>query len=114
MAAGFTESYIRIWSLKKDKLKGLRSDFNVNNVHDRKRPCRLMIGYYSHPHFLKTQRRHLKRLERSRAIPLGSLWGIPPQYTPCRLTRLAGLLCRPSTCFRHRQIIPLGCGHLRP
>jgi len=34
MAAGFTESYIRIWSLKKDKLKGLRSDFNVNNVHD--------------------------------------------------------------------------------
>jgi WD40 repeat protein len=28
MAAGFAESYIRIWNLKKEKLKGLRSDIS--------------------------------------------------------------------------------------
>ena len=37
MAAGFAESYIRLWSLKKEKLKGLRSDFSVNNITDRKK-----------------------------------------------------------------------------
>ncbi|KAG9024941.1 Transcription initiation factor TFIID subunit 5 [Tulasnella sp. JGI-2019a] len=34
MAAGFSESYIRIWSLRGDKLKGLRSDFNLSQVKD--------------------------------------------------------------------------------
>lgn len=35
MAAGFAESYIRLWSLKKEKLKGMKSDFNLNNIQDR-------------------------------------------------------------------------------
>jgi transcription initiation factor TFIID subunit 5 len=34
MAAGFAESYIRIWSLKGDKLKGLRSDFQASSIRD--------------------------------------------------------------------------------
>ncbi|RPD55838.1 TFIID and SAGA subunit [Lentinus tigrinus ALCF2SS1-6] len=34
LAAGFSESYIRLWSLKGEKLKGMRSDFQMNNVRD--------------------------------------------------------------------------------
>ncbi|KAF8971402.1 TFIID and SAGA subunit [Flammula alnicola] len=34
MAAGFAESYIRLWSLKGEKLKGLRSDFSSSAVKD--------------------------------------------------------------------------------
>ncbi|KAG6851186.1 hypothetical protein H0H93_015196 [Arthromyces matolae] len=34
MAAGFAESYIRLWSLKGEKLHGMRSDFNVNSIKD--------------------------------------------------------------------------------
>ena len=36
MAAGFSESYIRLWSLKGEKLKGYRSDFQSSQVKDRK------------------------------------------------------------------------------
>ncbi|KAG6331995.1 hypothetical protein ID866_7098 [Astraeus odoratus] len=34
MAAGFSESYIRLWSLKGDKLKGLRSNTSADSVKD--------------------------------------------------------------------------------
>ena len=34
LAAGFSESYIRLWSLKGEKLKGMRSDFQINNIRD--------------------------------------------------------------------------------
>ncbi|KAF5375198.1 hypothetical protein D9758_000352 [Tetrapyrgos nigripes] len=34
MAAGFAESYIRLWSLKGEKLRGMRSDFSSNQVRD--------------------------------------------------------------------------------
>ncbi|KII93918.1 hypothetical protein PLICRDRAFT_36137 [Plicaturopsis crispa FD-325 SS-3] len=34
MAAGFAESYIRIWNLKGEKLKGLRSDFQSSSIKD--------------------------------------------------------------------------------
>lgn len=34
MAAGFAESYIRIWNLKGDKLRGFRSDFQASSVKD--------------------------------------------------------------------------------
>lgn len=34
MAAGFEESYIRIWSLKGESLNGLKTDFNPNNIKD--------------------------------------------------------------------------------
>ncbi|KAF8905507.1 TFIID and SAGA subunit [Gymnopilus junonius] len=34
MAAGFAESYIRLWSLKGEKLRGLRSDFTSSSVKD--------------------------------------------------------------------------------
>lgn len=37
MAAGFSESYIRLWSLKGEKLKGLRSDISPETVRDCKR-----------------------------------------------------------------------------
>ncbi|PFH50809.1 hypothetical protein AMATHDRAFT_60457 [Amanita thiersii Skay4041] len=34
MAAGFAESYIRLWNLKGEKLRGLRSDFTSSSVKD--------------------------------------------------------------------------------
>ncbi|KAF9040543.1 TFIID and SAGA subunit [Panaeolus papilionaceus] len=34
MAAGFAESYIRLWNLKGEKLRGLRSDFSTNSIKD--------------------------------------------------------------------------------
>ncbi|KAL0578724.1 Transcription initiation factor TFIID subunit 5 [Marasmius crinis-equi] len=34
MAAGFSESYIRIWSLKGEKLRGMRSDFSASAIKD--------------------------------------------------------------------------------
>ncbi|KAF9582390.1 Transcription initiation factor TFIID subunit 5 [Lunasporangiospora selenospora] len=34
MAAGFSESYVRLWSLKGEKLKGFRSNFNPAQIHD--------------------------------------------------------------------------------
>lgn len=34
MAAGFSESYIRLWSLKGEKLKGYRSDFQSSSIRD--------------------------------------------------------------------------------
>ncbi|KAK7064284.1 TFIID and SAGA subunit [Favolaschia claudopus] len=34
MAAGFAESYIRLWSLKGEKLRGFRSDFSSTSIRD--------------------------------------------------------------------------------
>ncbi|KAF7320062.1 TFIID and SAGA subunit [Mycena kentingensis (nom. inval.)] len=34
MAAGFSESYVRLWSLKGEKLRGLRSDFTSSSIKD--------------------------------------------------------------------------------
>ncbi|KAJ6621658.1 TFIID and SAGA subunit [Mycena sp. CBHHK59/15] len=34
MAAGFSESYIRLWSLKGEKLRGFRSDFTSTTIRD--------------------------------------------------------------------------------
>ncbi|KAI0274717.1 TFIID and SAGA subunit [Gloeopeniophorella convolvens] len=34
MAAGFEESYIRLWNLKGEPLNGLQSDFQVTNIRD--------------------------------------------------------------------------------
>jgi hypothetical protein len=34
MAAGFSESYIRLWNLKGEKLRSMRSDFDPKAVTD--------------------------------------------------------------------------------
>lgn len=34
MAVGFAESYIRLWNLKGEKLRGLKNDFDPNSIHD--------------------------------------------------------------------------------
>ncbi|KAG7099138.1 hypothetical protein E1B28_001010 [Marasmius oreades] len=34
MAAGFSESYVRVWSLKGEKLRGMRSDFSASSIRD--------------------------------------------------------------------------------
>jgi transcription initiation factor TFIID subunit 5 len=34
MAAGFAESFIRLWSLKGERLKGMRSDFQPGSIRD--------------------------------------------------------------------------------
>lgn len=34
MAAGFSESYIRLWNLKGGKLTGIRTDFDSDDIND--------------------------------------------------------------------------------
>jgi hypothetical protein len=34
MAAGFEESYIRLWNLKGEPLNGMQSEFQLNNIRD--------------------------------------------------------------------------------
>lgn len=48
MAAGFSESYIRLWSLKGERLRGMRSDFQPSSVKDGTLPPTLhgCIGVY--------------------------------------------------------------------
>jgi len=38
MAAGFEESYIRLWNLKGEPLNGLQSEFQLTNIRDCKQP----------------------------------------------------------------------------
>ncbi|KAE9408168.1 TFIID and SAGA subunit [Gymnopus androsaceus JB14] len=38
MAAGFSESYIRLWSLNGEKLRGMRSDFSAGSIRDLDQP----------------------------------------------------------------------------
>lgn len=45
MAAGFSESYIRLWSLNGEKLKGFRSDFQSSSVKDGKRASASICSY---------------------------------------------------------------------
>lgn len=57
MAAGFSESYIRLWNLKGGKLQGMRTDFDSDEIRDgepglgeRRRPCpRLPADLIPHP-----------------------------------------------------------------
>jgi hypothetical protein len=42
LAVGFAESYIRLWSLKGEQLKGMRSDFSASAVRDRE-SCRCQM-----------------------------------------------------------------------
>ena len=46
MAAGFAESYIRLWNLKGEKLKGMRSDFQESSIKDSMYNC-LRRGLFS-------------------------------------------------------------------
>ncbi|KAL9715871.1 Transcription initiation factor TFIID subunit 5 [Leucoagaricus gongylophorus] len=41
MAVGFAESYIRLWSLKGEKLRALRNDFSATNIRDNASLARL-------------------------------------------------------------------------
>ena len=41
MAAGFSESYVRIWSLKGEKLRGFKSNFNPAHIND----CKILRGF---------------------------------------------------------------------
>lgn len=34
LACGFSESYIRLWNLKGEKFRGMRSDFQESSVKD--------------------------------------------------------------------------------
>lgn len=45
MAVGFSESYIRLWNLKGEKLRGMRSDFDANAIRDREWDCRQSSEY---------------------------------------------------------------------
>lgn len=39
MAAGSAESYVRLWSLKGEKLRGMRSDFQASAIKDGANKC---------------------------------------------------------------------------
>ena len=42
MAAGFSESYVRLWSLNGEKLRGFRNNFNPAHIND----CKWRHGTY--------------------------------------------------------------------
>lgn len=46
MAAGFGESYVRLWSLNGDKLRGYQSDFSSGSIRDSKHPISLGYSLY--------------------------------------------------------------------
>ena len=45
MAAGFGESYVRLWSLNGDKLRGYQSDFSSGSIRDSKHPICSIIHF---------------------------------------------------------------------
>ena len=49
MAAGFAESYIRLWSLKGEKLRGIKSDFSLSAVKDGISSLNLDLRNVAHP-----------------------------------------------------------------
>jgi len=38
MAAGFEESYVQVWSLKGEPLRGLKENFEQSNIRDGEQP----------------------------------------------------------------------------
>jgi transcription initiation factor TFIID subunit 5 len=44
MAAGFEESYIRLWNLKGKPLNGLQSEFQLNNIRDCRVPSYFCVS----------------------------------------------------------------------
>jgi hypothetical protein len=91
IAAGFNESYIRLWNLKGEKLRGMRSDFDPADAKDGTHiPPILTSNTNDHLQFEKFGRNKGPQHENSSDI-LGL-------YTPWHLTRLAAHSARQSTC----------------
>jgi hypothetical protein len=52
MTVGFAESYIRLWNLKGEKLRGMRSDFQVTGVKDGAYRGRVTKSLFILPNFV--------------------------------------------------------------
>ena len=97
MAVGFSESYIRLWNLKGEKLRGLRSDFDSSSIRD----CESEMFHWSIGNFNPAfaQRHPFERFENvMQSLPESSLV-IVDLSIPCRLTPLVALLALRNTCY---------------
>lgn len=105
MAAGFAESYIRLWNLKGEKLKGFRSDFNASSVKDGElflSQSNLYLTYVCQLQlFRKSGRRRVPQhgsssviVDPSILLPLTQYLAQPPlQNTFCRVLRMQRSAC---------------------
>ena len=91
IAAGFNESYIRLWNLKGEKLRGMRSDFDPADAKD---------GTYIHPILTNHPDGHLQfeKFGRNKAPRHENSSDILDLCTLWRLTRLAAHTARQSIC----------------
>ena len=91
IAAGFNESYIRLWNLKGEKLRGMRSDFDPADVKD---------GTHMPPILMNYTDDHLQfeKFGRNKAPPLENSSDILDLYTLWPLTRLAAHAAHQSIC----------------
>lgn len=91
IAAGFNESYIRLWNLKGEKLRGMRSDFDPAEVKD---------GTYMPPMFMNYADDHLQleKFGRSKAPQHENSSDTLGLYTPWYLTQLAARTAHQSIC----------------
>jgi len=108
MAAGFAESYIRLWSLKGEKLKGLRSDFQSSGVKDCELDFQINIDLTAfQPHLFP---KYVKRREAQLANSLGTV----ALCTPLPSIQLVVPLHHRNTFYHALLMQQHGCGLWTP
>jgi hypothetical protein len=103
MAAGFAESYIRLWSLKSEKLRGMRSDFQPSSIKDGPRhfvqPSDVLLIIYLSCGAAKAQgkgRDHDQKVDRAQRTDLFTLFRPIERF--CYLAKIFALLLRGWNC----------------
>lgn len=91
IAAGFNESYIRLWNLKGEKLRGMRSDFDPADAKDGAYILSILTSH-------SDDRLQFERFGRNKAPRHENSSAILDLYTLWRLTRLAAHTAHQSTC----------------
>ena len=114
LAAGSEESVVRIWSLKGEKLRGLRSDYEGGTIRDGQSPShpiqsRTPLTFAPLP-FLCHQLRLSRRCARSPAQRCASSSATLALSTRSRSHPCKGLLRLQSICSRPRRTVPSDCG----
>jgi hypothetical protein len=107
MAAGFAESYIRLWSLKGEKLRGMRSDFSSNSIRDGSYLSLLVI---ISPEIPVSQPPLSRKLRRKKEAPLASLSDTVDLCIPSLLILSVAQQLRQNISFRRLQTEQHVCG----
>lgn len=103
MAAGFAESYIRLWSLKSEKLRGMRSDFQPSSIKDGSppfvQPSDVLLIIYLSCGAAKAQgkgRDYDQKVDRAQRTDLFTLFRPIERF--CYLAKIFTLLLRRWNC----------------